>query len=330
MMVLWHNKCQLTRHTCTLGHIQLFMLMAMREGAHKRNWSQKEIFNDLRSVTEARLAEEDGWFLRWTWLERLRPRAAIPGLRGSFNCTLGTASIERRDLLLASKPSALCHTHDTHDSAAVKSAFLAEPRVTSLWLAPQLSLGGPSRVQRMSALPCLLEPLSPTHAPSLRFQQRHVLKSIHLQTKTRLKSATNITTQEALPKFWTAVTRWSPMVRWQTGKWFGFGGQIVPRPVWPLPFLGRLKEFTITNYQKARQSNQIICRWNHPSSDLCSSGIIPWAAVNEICWDENLIDSRKQSSRNLKSIGIGINEKMPKRGIGPKRLWHSPIENQTV
>ena len=31
-----------------------------------------------------------------------------------------------RDLLLASKPSALCHTHDTHDSAAVKSAFLAE------------------------------------------------------------------------------------------------------------------------------------------------------------------------------------------------------------
>ena len=126
MMVLWHNKCQLTRHTHTLGHIQLFMLMAMREGAHKRNWSQKEIFNDVRSVTEARLAEEDGWFLRWTWLERLGPRAAIPGLRGSFNCTLGTASIERRDLLLASKPSALCHTHDTHDSAAVKSAFLAE------------------------------------------------------------------------------------------------------------------------------------------------------------------------------------------------------------
>ena len=123
MMVLWHNKCQLTRHTCTLGHIQLFMLMAMREGGHKRNWSQKEIFNDLRSVTEARLAEEDGWFLRWTWLERLRPRAAIPGLRGSFNCTLGTTSIEPRSPPRIKTLRSVSYSRHTRFSGGQKCLF---------------------------------------------------------------------------------------------------------------------------------------------------------------------------------------------------------------
>ena len=125
MMVLWHNKCQLTRHTCTLGHIQLFMLMAMREGSRKRNWSREEIFmiwEEWRRLLQQRRTDDS-----WGGLD-LSAWGPVLLFLGSVG--VSTAPWEppplSRDLLLASKPSALCHTHDTHDSAAVKSAFLAE------------------------------------------------------------------------------------------------------------------------------------------------------------------------------------------------------------
>ena len=44
------------------------------------------------------------------------------------------------------------------------------------------------------------------------------------------------------------------------------------------------------------------------------------------CWDENLIDSRKQSSRNLKSIGIGINEKKQKEEWAQKDCDIVPLK----
>ena len=137
----------------------------------------------------------------------------------------------------------------------------------------------------MSALLCLLAPpVSPTHAPSLRFQQRHVLQSIHCQSNRGLlwhfeylQICFILIFEQILLGFFAGWGRlaksfeWLFRARlsgcWQAGKSFG-SGQIVSLLTFALPFPD-LKEFTITNYPKAWQPNH--WRSNYPRPDLCSS-----------------------------------------------------------